>query len=211
MKYFARFAVLGAALVLAAPLASATTLLYGHINTSGAADFNYAPATLMVDGSGHAVLNLQNPASPVPTIGAVTGPAAYGTLAAFFGTPMGTGITVTDYSFDTADLAWGPVKIMSLANGTDVITFFATSEMAFTASNPSTEGAVTLLGYLSETGPSYSSITYGAVLDIAANGIGNNFTEDLSAQAPEPSSLVLLGSGLVSAGGMLVRRRKVTV
>src|SRR5947209_20557254 len=105
MNYFARFAVLGAALVAAAPLASATTLLYGHLNTSGAAEYNYAPSTFTVDGSGHAVLNLQNPASPVPTIGAITGPPATGTLAAFFGSPMGSGITVTDYSFDTADLA----------------------------------------------------------------------------------------------------------
>jgi hypothetical protein len=201
MHHFARFVVLGAALIAAAPLASATTMLYGSINTYGNATFNPPPSALTVDSTGHAVLTL-----PDSNLGGTMGPAPLGTLAAF------AGGSVVDYSFDTANIsAATPVKIISLNNGIDTISFFATGMGAFTPSNlPSTEGAINLTGYIYDEGGTYSTITFAAALNLTAAGAGNNFTEDLSAATPEPSSLLLLGTGLVTAGGTLLRRSRVS-
>ncbi|MDP9038255.1 MAG: PEP-CTERM sorting domain-containing protein [Acidobacteriota bacterium] len=205
MKQLARFAVLGAAFVAAVPFASAATLIYGKINTAGAATFTYPPQTFTVSSSGAATLDLVTPGSTTgSTTGVVTGPAATGTLASFY--PSGT---VTDYSFSTSTIsAATPTLILSITSGADTLQFYATSTGAYTATSlPSTEGALVLYGYLSDVGPNYTT-NQAAQLDIAANGIGNNFTEDLTAPTPEPSSLMLLGTGLLSAGGVMFRRRK---
>ena len=207
MKNLATLVVFGAALSAAVPFASASTMLYGHINTAGAASYIYPPATFAVSSTGAASLDLVTPGvASGSNTGLITGPMATGTLSAFY-----PSATVTDYSFSTAVISSStPTRILSIANGSDTVTFYATSTGSFTPTNiPTTEGTLDLFGFLSDVGGTYTN-GQSAELDIAANGIGNNFTEDLTAAAPEPNSLMLLGTGLVSAGGLLLRRRKVT-
>lgn len=205
MKSIARLAILGATFAVWAPFASSATLLYGSLNTVGSASYNYPPNTFTVTSGGSAMLDLVAPGSTSgTTAGIVTGPPASGTLAAFY-----PSASVTDYSFSTASIsAATPTPILSFGNGTDTVTFFATSKGPFTPTSiPSTEGALVLYGFLSDAGPSYTN-NLSAELDIAANGIGNNFTEDLIAPTPEPSSLMLFGTGLVSTAGVILRRRR---
>lgn len=209
MKSITRLAVLTAAVTAAVPFASSSTLIYGNLNTSGGSAYNYLPgqtATLNVTSTGSATLDLAvYGLSTGVTTGSVTLPPAAGTLAAFY-----PSATVTDFSFSTASISPStPTEILSVANGTDTLAFYATSTGAYTATSiPSTEGAIVLYGYLSTSGPNFTG-NQSVQLDVAANGINNNFTEDLIASpapAPEPSSLVLLGTGLFGTAGALFRR-----
>jgi hypothetical protein len=203
LKSTTNIAVFAAAFVAAVPFASSSTLIYGHLNTVGYATYSDVPNMLTVTSAGSAALNLDNSLVPLPTnVGLVTGPPATGSLGAFFPSDV-----VIDYSFSTSTISSAtPTKILSLSNGTDAISFLATSVAGYTATDlPITEGAIMLYGFLSASGPDYIS-NQDATLDIAANGIGNNFTADLTAPAPEPSSLVLMGTGLMGTAGAILRR-----
>lgn len=214
MKNF-KFAVLGTVFAASVPCAFGASIpLYGYLNTAGGATFgNPGNATPVVFATS-SNLTLGGPLAP----GLLTPPPASGSLADFAASTY----TINYDSFSTSSIAGaGPTGIpiltiydtgaASASNpaGGDALTFFATSFGSVTPSGASTEGTVNLYGYFTDGGVFTNST---GEVDFSANGLNNNFTEDLIANQPpaipEPSSILMLGTGMIGAAGMI--RRKIS-
>ena len=200
MKNLAKFAVLGAALALAAPFASATAfpVPVGTLNLAG--------ATLVASTGGS------------PT--ASTGFQATWTENVYKNVAGTTGLTFVYTLSNTATVAseighesmlgYGNGLVTSafqVATGTDSISggdlTFGIVNISFTT--PLINGN-TLNELVVETNaPFFAS----AEIDFI-DGTTSQQTALVPAVEPEPSSLILFGTGLISTGGMLLRRRKIS-
>lgn len=203
MKHFAKLAVLGAALVAATPLASATTLLSGSIGfTDSPAGYSYSSGVFTLSsvwvGSG------QPGQSNQPTDGGGS-PILY-----YFYESVNLDLFSTAEPSDTP--IWsGTQTDLAPTTPTDTETFYASSFSTPVVDPTSGQITFTIYGYFSDsdgilaTTSGYDSVTFNPNSTTPGEGL---LTENLVAVSPEPSSLVLLGSGLMTTGGALLRRRK---
>ena len=189
MNNLRTLALLGAVLVTFASVASATPVPFtGEIVLSGYGAYSQSGgvATLSLPNDGR---NEYNFASP--------------TLGNFL-----PGVITFD-AFSTASISTAtPVPIFSILFGTDTLYFVATSSGPLGASSPSSNGSVDLYGYFYDSSSLYANTS--GIVDVSSNGSAAlaGFTEDAFASAPEPSSLVLLGTGLFGASALFFRRQR---
>jgi hypothetical protein len=192
MKNWNKLAILGAVLAVSASYASATTI-FGQLSISGTD--TYTANTISFD------------TGPTTIGGAVTG-----TFNPTF--TDGTAVTMTDFATDGTFV---PTTVFSVTESGVTLTYFLQT-LTTTFSNagvPSAyPGDLTLLGtgYFTETGYGNATANFNLTSQFGSTGGTQvTFSETSYAEpsaAPEPSGLVLLGTGLMGTAGLLFRKRK---
>ena len=182
MKHFVKLLTLGAALVASVSIASAAPIT-GGLTISGSDTYTASSITFN------------------PSTGFVV--QSTGTMAV--AAPAPSSASLTSFSFASSN---GVVLFSVPAVGSPLLTF--TINGPLTTSSIDGSGTLTLKGSgtLVETG--YDNTLGAFTLTSNSSGTITGFQLVSSVAAtPEPSSLVMLGTGLVSAAGMLVRRRRI--
>jgi len=191
MKNLRNLALLGAVVVASASFASADTISpYGEISFSGEGSLSGTAGSLLT-------LTLSN---SLVTPGTVTSAADLGVASGSFSafpTAPDAPPQLTIFAFTSPIF---PASLFTTTYGTVTATFdpttFISSDITIYGSSELIEGIFFQTGY---------AATY-EVLDLTSNG--KTFTADLvPATLPEPTSLVLLGTGLLCSAGFLFRRR----
>lgn len=185
MKNFAKLAALGAVLAASTPLAFATPIT-GAVGIGGSDTFDATSITFN------------------PSTGIVL--SASGTMSPFFFSP------VTLSSFSTASAVGTTVFSTTMAEPGTLS--FTIDNLAQFTTGTDVQGNATLLvsgsGLFAETGFdstegtfSLSSTSTGATTFQLNGGV-----PAATAVTPEPNSLLLMGTGLMGAAGMLFSRRR---
>ncbi|SEF49236.1 PEP-CTERM protein-sorting domain-containing protein [Bryocella elongata] len=103
-----------------------------------------------------------------------------------------------------------PEELFTMVLGGTTLTFYLTEVDSYTAATVSTKGSFTGLGYFTDS--DYPGVDYYGAFSLTNSGVGagdQNFSAQLTVGTPEPSALVLLGTGLLAMA--LVAGRKFRV
>ena len=133
----------------------------------------------------------------------------------------GVFLGASTFVFDTQDIsftfgtAFTAIDVLNFQLNGSTVTFFANEASEITASEVLFDGYITGTSFPGSTTTASFELTPLANSGAPAainGGTGYTFLGELDTPAvsptPEPSSLVLLGSGLVSAAGVMFRKRR---
>jgi hypothetical protein len=180
MKILSKLLVLGAALAASTSCAYADTLGAGAIGVgpapNGQAIIHWTSTGIYYNPAGDAVVNEAN-----------------GSLTSYLGAAVG----VNGFQFSSVSSAT-PVEVYFTTNGTDTLDYYLTSLTVVL------DDTATLVldgtGYFVDS--AYANTAANLEITASDNGVTNYETTSAIAATPEPGSLMLLGTGLLSAAGI---------